>query len=150
MNLNQAIAFACEAHAGQVDKAGKPYIAHLFRVMMRLPDDATELEMKAALLHDTLEDAGTAAYDRLAAAGAERELLEWVQILTCRAWEMYADYIDRVAKSPAWRVKLADIEDNADPERLLLVARGNPALAERLRTKYAIARAAVLGANLPR
>ncbi|KAA2235571.1 hypothetical protein F0L46_18890 [Salinarimonas soli] len=34
--LNRAIAIAAEAHAGQVDKAGAPYILNPLRVMMRL------------------------------------------------------------------------------------------------------------------
>lgn len=148
MNLYEAIDAACIIHAGQVDKAGRPYIGHLFRTMLRLPADATELEMKAALLHDALEDSGKAMYNKLVEMGAEPELMEMLEALNCKAWNLYSDYIERVAKSPAWRVKLADIEDNADLERLALVAKTNPGMAARLEIKYQLARAAILGANL--
>lgn len=33
-SLEAAIAFAVEAHSGQVDKAGHPYILHALRVML--------------------------------------------------------------------------------------------------------------------
>ena len=35
-NLTRAILFATEAHAGQVDRAGEPYILHPLRVMLRM------------------------------------------------------------------------------------------------------------------
>lgn len=32
--LERAIAIAAEAHAGQTDKAGEPYILHIMRVVL--------------------------------------------------------------------------------------------------------------------
>lgn len=133
MTLFEALSIAIEMHAGQVDKAGEPYIGHVVRVMMRLPADATETERKAALLHDTLEDAGGYVQQVLVKMGAEPELMEMVEAMTCKAWEPYETYLLRVAQSPAWRVKLADIADNNDPDRL---AKLDPALALRLASKY--------------
>ena len=36
MNLEKAIKIAVEAHTGQVDKGGNPYILHPLRVMLSL------------------------------------------------------------------------------------------------------------------
>lgn len=144
MTLFEALSIAIEMHAGQVDKAGEPYIGHLVRVMMRLPADATELERKTALLHDTLEDAGSYVQQVLVKLGAEPELMEMIEAMTCKAWEPYDKYLMRVAKSPAWRVKMADIEDNADPDRL---AKLDPVVALRLQAKYAQAREAIRLSN---
>ena len=51
--LEDAIALAAEAHAGQTDKAGAPYILHLLRVMQA--QQSTEARM-AGVLHDLVED----------------------------------------------------------------------------------------------
>ena len=55
MNLEDAIALAVEAHRGQTDKVGQPYILHPLRVMFRCE---TEHERMAAILHDVVEDCG--------------------------------------------------------------------------------------------
>jgi len=36
MNLDNAIKLATDAHAGQVDKGGQPYILHPLRVMLAM------------------------------------------------------------------------------------------------------------------
>jgi len=51
--LKKALALAVEAHAGQFDKLGAPYISHIFRVVGRL---RREDDMVVAALHDILED----------------------------------------------------------------------------------------------
>ena len=51
--LEDAIVIAVEAHKGQTDKAGAPYILHPLRMMMRLKSEA---EMVTAILHDVIED----------------------------------------------------------------------------------------------
>jgi len=50
--LEKAIKIAIEAHSGQVDKGGNPYILHPFRVMLNVSDKAKV----AAVLHDVVED----------------------------------------------------------------------------------------------
>ena len=57
--LEDAIALALQAHAGHKDKAGKPYILHPLRVMMRMKSAET---MMVAILHDIR--AKLAAVDR--------------------------------------------------------------------------------------
>jgi len=49
-----ARALATEAHAGQMDKAGQPYIGHVGRVAARVRGDA-DAEV-VAWLHDMVED----------------------------------------------------------------------------------------------
>ena len=51
--LEKALILAAEAHTGQVDKGGAPYILHPIRVMLACEG---EKEKIVALLHDTLED----------------------------------------------------------------------------------------------
>ncbi len=54
--LDETRAFVAKLFAGNVDKGGKPYAEHCFRVEARLPPSATEDERHAALLHDVIED----------------------------------------------------------------------------------------------
>jgi (p)ppGpp synthase/HD superfamily hydrolase len=130
---------ATEAHAGQTDKAGQPYIGHPGRVAARLTGD--EQAEAAAWLHDVIEDTQTTATD-LAAQGIPANVVAAVEALTRGNGEPPDDYYARVAANPlALKVKRADIADNADPERL---AHLDPAIRERLTAKYDHARV-VLG-----
>jgi GTP diphosphokinase / guanosine-3',5'-bis(diphosphate) 3'-diphosphatase len=54
--LERAIALAAERHAGQTDKVGEPYILHVLRVMLQMPDEESRI---AAVLHDIVEDTET-------------------------------------------------------------------------------------------
>lgn len=51
--LEKAFQIAIDAHKGQTDKAGAPYIFHPIRVSNRC---STDDERIVALLHDTIED----------------------------------------------------------------------------------------------
>ena len=53
MNLEKAIKIALEAHIGQVDKGGNPYILHPLPVMLSLN---SEEERIVGVLHDVVED----------------------------------------------------------------------------------------------
>jgi len=113
--LERAIAIAAEAHAGQVDKAGKPYILHPLRVMLRLE---TAEERIVAVLHDIVEDCGW-SIDDLGAAGFSPTVLRAVESLTRKDGESYDAFVARAAADPIGRrVKLADLEDNSDPSRI--------------------------------
>jgi (p)ppGpp synthase/HD superfamily hydrolase len=126
---------ATQAHVGQTDKAGRPYIGHPSRVAARLAGD--EQAEAAAWLHDVLEDTVTTATD-LAALGIPATVVAAVEALTRRNGEAPDDYYARVAANPlALTVKQADIADNADPQRL---AQLDPAVRQRLRAKYDHAR----------
>lgn len=113
--LERAIAIAAEAHAGQVDKAGAPYILHPLRVMLRL----TGIEERtAAVLHDVVEDTDW-TLERLRAEGFSDAVLTALEAVTHRDGEAYEDFIRRAAADPIGRrVKMADLEDNLDLTRL--------------------------------
>jgi (p)ppGpp synthase/HD superfamily hydrolase len=113
--VEDAIALATHAHAGQVDKAGQPYIEHILRVVRQLPD--AEGQMLAAL-HDVCENCTYTLAD-LAAMGYPASMLQALECITKRHGEPYEAYIQRVKANPlARRVKLADLRDNMDMRRL--------------------------------
>lgn len=124
--LEDAISLAVEAHRGQHDKAGQPYILHPLRVMMRLE---TEVERTVAILHDVVEDTPY-TLARLRELGYSEEILSALDALTRRPSESYEEFIERLRpQALARRVKLADLEDNMDIRRLRAVG---PKEAERL------------------
>ena len=114
--LEDAIILAANAHRGQKDKLGKPYLLHALRVMLK---QEGETAMMAAVLHDVVEDTPVGLGD-LRAAGFSDEVCAAVDCLTRREGEPYDEFIRRVARIPiARRIKLADLEDNMDPRRRL-------------------------------
>jgi (p)ppGpp synthase/HD superfamily hydrolase len=116
--LEDAIALAVEAHRGQKEKDGQPYILHALRVMLRLE---TEYERMAGVLHDVVEDTPY-TLDELRRLGYPDPVVEAVECLTRRVDETYDEFIERaIANSIARHVKLADLEDNMDIRRLLEV-----------------------------
>lgn len=120
MTLEETIIFATIAHRGQADKAGQPYILHPLRVMNNLGLNAPLEHQMAALLHDVMEDCGVTR-ELLEKQGFSEEVIVAVEHLTKNA-EGEADYnkaIDRVLLNPiAVKVKLADLTDNMDMNRL--------------------------------
>ena len=70
--LEKAIAIAARAHAGQVDKAGQPYILHSIRVMLRM---GSEAERITGVLHDVIEDSDVTLED-LRDEGFDAAILE--------------------------------------------------------------------------
>lgn len=134
-----ALSIALEAHQGQVDRAGKPYIDHVTRVAAK---QTGESAVTAAFLHDVLEDTAlSAAY--LRTRGIPEEVVTAVVALTRKAGESYMDFIARAAQNPiAKQVKIADLIGNMNLGRLITVTYED---AKRIR-KYAEALMALLGA----
>ena len=113
--LEDAIALAVEAHRGQTEKAGQPYVLHVLRVMFRCNTDAERI---VAVLHDVVEDTGR-SFDDLRKLGYSEEILAALDCVTKRPGESYEQFVERAAQNPvARRVKLADLEDNMDLRRL--------------------------------
>jgi (p)ppGpp synthase/HD superfamily hydrolase len=137
--VEKAIALALQAHAGQVDKVGAPYILHPLRVMAEMTRD---VERIAAVLHDSVEDSdGRVTFDTIAAIGAPPEAIEAIRVLTRTddgSEAAYAAYIDKVAANPiARRVKLADLKDNLDTRRLPQVTERDAARLSKYLKTYA-------------
>ena len=114
--LDQAILIAAQAHLGQTDRMGAPYILHPLRMMFRFK---SETEMIVAVLHDVIEDNPDWDFDRLRQAGFFEEIIQAVEHLTRREQETYEEFVERTNQNPlAHRVKLVDLEDNMDLKRL--------------------------------
>lgn len=128
---------AVGAHAGQLDKGGRPYITHPARIAAR----ASTFEQRVlAWLHDVVEDTDVSLED-LAAAGFPESIVLQVDALTHRRHEPRLEYYARIMQWPVARqVKLLDIADNSDPARLRYL---DPETQGRLIGKYMIARDAL-------
>ena len=135
--VERAKAIATEAHRNDTDKAGKPYIGHPARIAARVAGDAPA--ECVAWLHDVVEDTDVTLDDlRLDFDGS---IVAAVDAITRRPGEHSFNYYMRVrANQLALKVKLADIADNTDPERLALLP---PKVRERLERKYELARTAL-------
>jgi (p)ppGpp synthase/HD superfamily hydrolase len=116
MNLiDISLKIAIEAHEGQIDKAGKPYILHPIRLMLKMKDDKA---LSAAILHDVVEDSDITEED-LRNRGIPDDVIDAVLCLTKRENESYDVFLERVLKNNiATIVKIADIEDNMNILRL--------------------------------
>jgi len=131
MNLDNAIKLATEAHAGQVDKGGQPYILHPLRVMLAM---AITDERIVAVLHDVVEDTDVSCDDLYWVHGFKPDIVTAIAALTRRNGEDYFDFIRRVAaNSIAQAVKIADLRDNLDPSRPLPDDENSRARAQKYR-----------------
>lgn len=133
MKYADALVIATVAHDGMVDKGGAPYIGHPARVAAAVDGNSDKV---VALLHDVIEDCGISVdapmFEELSMA--ERDALD---AISKRPGEEYVDYLKRVAANPiARRVKIADIADNMDLDRI-----ADPGPADYARVeKYKIAK----------
>lgn len=132
--LERAIAIAEQQHAGQVDKAGRPYIEHPLRVMNTMSSDAERI---VAVLHDVIEDTNL-TLNQLAAEGFPGYVLDALDSVTRRAAETYDAFVVRAAKDPIGRrVKYADLQDNANLARIAAPTATDLARTEKYRRAMA-------------
>ncbi|XOV84920.1 MAG: HD domain-containing protein [bacterium] len=112
-------------HAKQTDKAGHPYAQHPLRVQMRLLElfpSVDEDTRHAALLHDVMEDCGITAGE-LRRRGYSERTIQTVAAVTKNKNDglTYGQRISQLADNgplAAIQVKLCDLLDNNDPNRL--------------------------------
>jgi (p)ppGpp synthase/HD superfamily hydrolase len=115
--LGKMIVLVTNAHAGQYDRGGNPYILHPLKVMHYLKTDDEELQC-IALGHDVIEDTDT-TYADLRAAGMTERIITGISALTKVPGETYDEYKRRVfGNVDAMRVKLCDLRHNTDIRRL--------------------------------
>ena len=104
-----------EAHKGQLDKSGMPYVFHPFHLMEQME---TEEELCVALLHDVVEDSEM-TFEELEKAGFPKTVLEALRLMTHDDDTPYLEYVERLKSNPlARKVKLADLKHNSTLERL--------------------------------
>ena len=113
--VEKAIKLALKIHTGQVDKAGKPYILHPLRLMLKFSSDD---EMITALMHDVVEDGDITLAD-LENLGFSKNVVSAIDCLTKRDNESYEAFIKRINQNPlAKKIKIEDLKDNMDLTRL--------------------------------
>lgn len=111
------LVLATNAHAGQYDKGGMPYILHPLKVMHYLKN-ADEEQQCIALGHDIVEDCGV-TYADLKEQGFTDRIIDGIRALTKVPGETYDEYKEKVfANEDAMRVKMADLRHNTDIRRL--------------------------------
>lgn len=130
MNLEKAIKIAVEAHTGQGNKGGNPYILHPLRVMLSLN---TEEERIVGVLHDVVEDCEGWTWQRLQDEGFSSDIIQALQGVSKTPEEeaeyrrlpegekldRYFEFVSRAKVNKIGReVKLCDIKDNLDITRI--------------------------------
>ena len=114
--LSEMLFLATEAHHGQFDRGGLPYILHPLAVMHMLRSDDEELQC-IALGHDLLED--TYVTHDLLAEKFGFFVADTIDFLTKKEGQTYEEYKTRVFSSrEAMLVKACDLRHNSDITRL--------------------------------
>lgn len=113
-NTKKAINIAYNAHMGQIDKFGIPYIFHPMHLAEQMD---TEEECIVAILHDVVEDTKI-TFNQLE-EDFSGTVIEALKLLTHDKSVPYDDYIKNLKDNPiAKKVKLADLKHNSDSSRL--------------------------------
>lgn len=133
-DILRTLALAAEIHDGQLDKAGRPYLAHPIRVARNVAAMAAEMAgsgdvgsfdyaemLQGAILHDAQEDQRE-RYEAVAST-LSPDVRRMVDALTRRSEETYAAFIERIAggRLDEILIKLGDLRDNLDPARRALL-----------------------------
>ena len=126
--IKKAMTLAYNAHHGQNDKNGQPYIFHPFYLAMQME---SEKEIVTALLHDVCEDTSI-TFEDLEKEGFDKDIIDALQLLCRKENEDYMDYIKRLKdNSLARSIKLQDLKHNSMLERLDSVTEKDIARSEK-------------------
>lgn len=114
VNTRKAMKIAYNAHEGQLDRSGVPYVFHPFHLAEQMK---TEEECIVALLHDVVEDTDV-TFEQLKEEFSDK-IIQALKLLTHDDSVEYMDYIRDIKDNPiAKNVKLADLKHNSDMTRL--------------------------------
>lgn len=126
-----AMAIAYQAHHGQTDHGGMPYIFHPYHLAEQMCDEYTTC---AALLHDVVEDTDM-TIEELAKV-FPKEIIDAVALLTHDDDTDYFDYVTAIKANPIARaVKQADLIHNSNRARLE-ISESNLDMVQRYEEKY--------------
>lgn len=129
---NRALRISYDAHTGQVDKCGTPYVFHPYHVAEQMEDEVTAC---VALLHDVAEDTDVTLSDL--AREFPAEVIEALRLLTHQPGVPYLDYVRSLATNPvACAVKRADLRHNMDETRYMGGTQPPADVLERRRVTY--------------
>ena len=110
---NKALSIAYNAHHGQLDSNGIPYIFHPLHLAEQMND---EISCCCAILHDVVEDTGVTMEEL--EQDFPREVTDVLKLLTHGKDVPYEQYVRAIKTNPiAVEVKLADIAHNSDQTR---------------------------------
>jgi len=131
--LEKAVSMALSAHCGKTDKGGNPYILHPLRMMLTME---TTDEKIVALLHDVIEDSPI-SIQQLRDEKFSKKIVAAVSLLTKKENQSYDDYISAIKKNPlAAKVKLADLKDNMNTNRLKKITGKDKLRIKKYRAAY--------------
>ena len=136
---NKAMHIAYNAHHGQLDKSGAPYIFHPIHLAEQMDD---EFSCCAALLHDVVEDTEVTLEDLR--KDFPEEIVEAIRLPTHLNDVPDVEYLTAIRENPiALKVKLADNAHNSDQTRCCGTV-SEEKLAQ-WKVKYTRARAILMG-----
>ena len=111
----KAMKIAYDAHLGQLDYNGVPYIFHPYHLAEQMDD---EISCTVALLHDVVEDTSITFADL--EQMFPKQVVEIVMLLIHDETVDYFEYIRKIKTNAiATKVKLADIKHNSNEARSL-------------------------------
>ena len=112
---NKALRLAYQAHHGQLDSNGIPYIFHPLHLAEQMDD---EISCCCARLHDVVEDTNVTMEELESIF--PKDVTDVLKLLTHGDDVPYEQYVRGIKQNPiAVKVKLADIAHNSDQTRCI-------------------------------
>jgi (p)ppGpp synthase/HD superfamily hydrolase len=118
--LANAIRIATEAHHGQYDRGGHPYILHALAVMFRVRSRGGDITAQCiAVTHDVREDNAAWTAERMLSEGMSQAVVDGQDLMSHGPDDDYYEYIEAMKGNiRVLMCKHADLEENLDPKRL--------------------------------